>query len=138
MSGAVLTSARQQGCLITVCRGCCCGTLRKHPDVDHQEHLNLLRGRLPRPFRVRVVTDCLGPCLQSNVIVVTPSPKGRRAGGRPVWLGLVLDTEVIEDIVAWVDAGGPGIADLPAVLGLHTFKRLRRGHRSSTAPAEPE
>jgi len=137
MSGGPLTSARQQGCLVTVCRGCCCGTLRKHPDVDHQAHLDLLRGRSSRLFRVRVVNDCLGPCLQSNVVVVTPSPRGRSAGGRPVWLGLVLDAEVIEDIAAWADAGGPGVADLPAVLGLHTFKRSRRGHRSSAAQAEP-
>ena len=54
-------------------------------------------------------------------IVVQPSPQGRLAGGRPVWLGLVNDAEAVADIVAWVRAGGPGLAEPPAVLDLYAI-----------------
>ncbi|MFY1632080.1 hypothetical protein ACN27F_02145 [Solwaraspora sp. WMMB335] len=61
------------GCLVTVCRGCCCGTSRKHPDVDHDGQLRALRAS---GARVRVV-DCLNTCERSNVVVVQPVPAAR-------------------------------------------------------------
>ncbi|MBB5625990.1 (2Fe-2S) ferredoxin domain-containing protein [Sphaerisporangium krabiense] len=127
-------AGRALGCLVTVCRGCCCGTARKHPGVGHQEQPRRLRRGLVQPFRVRVVRECLGPCAYSNVVTVSPSREGRAAGGRPVWLGFVLDEQIIDDIVAWVNAGGPGLADLPAVLSLHTFTPPRRAHGAAAAP----
>ncbi|MFG1955065.1 hypothetical protein [Micromonospora sp. NPDC048830] len=102
---------------MTVCRDCCCGSARKHPEVDHDAQLRHLRDTLPAPHRVRVST-CLDLCAQSNVLVVHPSRAARRAGARPVWFGLVLDGAITEDIVEWVGAGGPGVAPLPAVLEL--------------------
>lgn len=47
-----------------------------------------------------------------------PAPAARHAGARPVWFGLVLHGSVVDDIAAWVRAGGPGVAPLPAALGL--------------------
>lgn len=95
---------------ITVCRGCCCGTERKHPDVDHDRQLQVLRERLPS---VRVA-DCLDACEVSNVVVVQPSPAARAAGAKPVWVGSVLDDDAVHGVADWVDAGGPGLAAPPA------------------------
>jgi hypothetical protein len=105
------------GCTVTVCRDCCCGSVRKHPAVDHDGQLVRLREALPQPHRVRVA-ECLDQCTQSNVVVVHPAPPARRAGARPVWFGLVLDDAVTGDIADWVRAGGPGVAPLTPALEL--------------------
>ncbi|NUP46409.1 MAG: (2Fe-2S) ferredoxin domain-containing protein [Catenulispora sp.] len=118
------TAAAPAASQVTVCRGCCCGRTEKNPNIDHAAQLERLKERLG-PARVRV-SDCLDVCEQANVIVVSPSSAGRAAGGRPVWLGLVGDTEAIDDIADWIDAGGPGTADAPAVLDLDEFKPSRR------------
>ncbi|WP_030916576.1 (2Fe-2S) ferredoxin domain-containing protein [Streptomyces sp. NRRL B-24720] len=109
---------------VSVCRGCCCGT-PKIPDVDHAGQLAALRRSLGEIAVVRAV-ECLDACEQADVIVVQPSAEGRRAGGRPVWLGLVNDPDAVADIIAWVEAGGPGLADAPDILDLYTFRPSRR------------
>jgi (2Fe-2S) ferredoxin len=111
-------------CTVTVCRGCCCGT-PKVPGVDHVAQLTGLREALAGVATVRP-TDCLDACEQANVVVVQPSAEGRRAGGRPVWLGLVNDVDAARDITAWVAAGGPGLAEPPGVLDLYAFQPSRR------------
>ncbi|MFI8987117.1 MULTISPECIES: (2Fe-2S) ferredoxin domain-containing protein [Streptomyces] len=107
-------------CRVTVCRDCCCGS-PKVTGIDHAEQIARLREEAP----VRV-SACLDVCDQANVIVVQPSAAGRAAGGRPVWLGLVNDPDATEDIVAWVTAGGPGVAPLPDILDLYAFSPRRR------------
>ncbi|MET9630701.1 hypothetical protein ABZX92_24835 [Lentzea sp. NPDC006480] len=97
---------------ITVCRGCCCGTERKHPEVDHDRQLELLRSRLAAVK----VADCLDACEVSNVVVVQPSPAARAAGAKPVWVGSVLDDDAVHGVADWVDAGGPGLAAPPAAI----------------------
>jgi hypothetical protein len=72
------------------------------------------------------VTDCLDACERANVVVVQPSANGRKAGGRPVWLGLVNDRDATADIAAWVESGGPGIAEPPGILDLYAFSPSRR------------
>lgn len=114
--------------MVTVCRGCCCGT-DKIPGVDHTAQFATLKSELGTLARVRAV-NCLDACEQANVIVVQPSSAGRAAGGRPVWLGLVNDPDATADIAAWVEAGGPGLADPPDILDLYEFapsRRVRRG-----------
>ncbi|MCD0484265.1 (2Fe-2S) ferredoxin domain-containing protein [Streptacidiphilus sp. ASG 303] len=111
-------------CTVTVCRGCCCGT-PKVPGLDHAAWLAGLRASLAGAAEVRP-TGCLDACERANVVVVQPSADGRRAGGRPVWLGLVNDPDAARDITAWVRAGGPGLADPPGVLDLYAFTPSRR------------
>jgi hypothetical protein len=111
-------------CTLSVCRGCCCGNARKHPGTDHARQLDRLReaaaesgGRLT----VRT-TDCLGPCGQGNVIVVHPSAAGRRNGGRATWIGFALDDTCTDDLLTWVAAGGPGVAEPPPTLELQVIR----------------
>lgn len=111
-------------CTVTVCRGCCCGTA-KVPGLDHAAQLAQLRRDLATIAEVRP-SDCLDACEHANVIVVQPSPTGRAAGGRPVWLGLVNDTDAAEDITTWIQNGGPGLADPPDILDLYVFTPPRR------------
>lgn len=73
--------------------------------------------------------NCLDACEQANVIVVQPSPEGRVAGGRPVWLGLVNDPDATADIAEWVRSGDPGLADPPEILDLYEFGPSRRVRR---------
>lgn len=113
-----------EGCTVTVCRGCCCGTARKHPGVDHAGQLAALTAGVAGAGRVRT-SDCLDACERSTVVVVGPSAEGRRAGARPVWLGEVLDDAAVADVVAWVRAGGPGVADPPELLDLAVFNPTR-------------
>ncbi|MFE8947435.1 (2Fe-2S) ferredoxin domain-containing protein [Streptomyces sp. NPDC007856] len=115
-------------CTVTVCRGCCCGTDRI-PGVDHAAQLATLKAELEAVAQVRAV-NCLDACEQANVIVVQPSPAGRAAGGRPVWLGLVNDPDATADITAWVRAGGPGLAEPPDILDLYAFAPSRRVRRA--------
>ncbi|MBT2381878.1 (2Fe-2S) ferredoxin domain-containing protein [Streptomyces sp. ISL-111] len=110
---------------VTVCRGCCCGTAAKVPRLDHEAQLADLRTSLAGVAMVRR-TDCLDACERANVIVVQPSAEGRKAGGRPVWLGQVNDPGAAADITAWVNDGGPGLVDPPDILDLYTFTPSRR------------
>ncbi len=100
---------------VTVCRGCCCGTTKKRPGVDHGARLERLRSLVGDSGSVRV-TDCLGPCERSDVVVVNPAPDARRSGARPVWLGLLNGRHEASAIADWVRAGGPGVAELPESL----------------------
>jgi (2Fe-2S) ferredoxin len=109
---------------VTVCRGCCCGS-PKVTGLDHTAQLRDLRRALDGSATVRV-TDCLDACERANVIVVQPSAAGRKAGGRPVWLGLVNDPDAIADITAWIEGGGPGLTEPPGILDLYAFKPSRR------------
>ncbi|NEW73668.1 (2Fe-2S) ferredoxin domain-containing protein [Streptomyces rhizosphaericus] len=121
---ATIGAARDRPCTLVVCRGCCCGNPRKQPHVDHQWQLDQLRaaatdsgGRLA----VRT-TDCLGPCGQANVIVVQPATAGRAKGGRATWIGWANDDDCMDDLLRWVAAGGPGLAQPSATLELHFIR----------------
>ncbi|MCS0637940.1 (2Fe-2S) ferredoxin domain-containing protein [Streptomyces sp. LP05-1] len=107
-------------CSLVVCRGCCCGDARKHPGTDHAGQLDRLRAAAAASGgRLTVRTsDCLGPCGQANVVVVQPSGEARRRGARAAWVGFTLDDDSLDEILAWVDAGGPGVAEPPAGLAL--------------------
>ncbi|MFM9373403.1 (2Fe-2S) ferredoxin domain-containing protein [Streptomyces sp. Da 82-17] len=113
-------AAAARPCTVVVCRGCCCGNPRKYPGIDHDWQLDLLRAAAAESDgRVAVrVSDCLGPCDQANVIVVQPSTAGRQAGGKPTWIGFAMGDDCTEELIAWVTAGGPGLAPPPATLEL--------------------
>ncbi|MFD4975648.1 (2Fe-2S) ferredoxin domain-containing protein [Streptomyces sp. NPDC058424] len=118
--GGAVTGSGSVPCRVVVCRDCCCGS-PKVTGVDHAAQTARLRAEVP----VRI-SDCLDVCEVANVIVVQPSTAGRAAGARPVWLGLVNDADATEDIVAWVRAGGPGVAPLPDILDLYAITPPRR------------
>lgn len=108
---------------VVLCRGCCCGDARRDPGTDHAAQLTWLRrlaSTAPDGVAVRT-SDCLGPCAQANVLVVRPSPAGRRRGGRPVWFAFVGDDRVLELVDTWLRAGGPGLASVPDELELHVI-----------------
>lgn len=86
--------------------------------MDHDGLLDRLTSQVSGASKVSV-SSCLLACEQSNVVVVTPGSTGRRSGGRPVWLGGVLDATVVDAIAAWVNRGGPGLAALPGSLAAH-------------------
>ncbi len=83
------------------CRGCCCGTDAKHPDVDHDAHLARLR-RAAEEAGARLWTvDCLGPCERSNVVVV-------RSGAQRRWFGGLLSDDAVASVASWVETGATG------------------------------
>lgn len=91
---------------LTVCRGCCCGTDRKTPGVDHEGVLARLRDQAGQSATVRVA-DCLGPCERADVVVVGTSREGRSRGARTVWVARVNSLAVADVLVEWAHAGGP-------------------------------
>lgn len=126
-------SADELPCRLVVCRGCCCGTQKKRPGVDHEEQLRRLgslRDHRARDVPVRVST-CLDICFKANVVVVQPSSAGRAAGGRPVWLGDFTEHRLIDALDDWIFAGGPGLAPLPERLEQHvTSKDAKKPKKS--------
>lgn len=58
-------------------------------------------------------------------MVIQPSSDGRRRGGRSTWIGWAMDDACTDDILAWVAAGGPGIAEPPATLALQLVRPQR-------------
>lgn len=117
-------SPAETTCIVRVCRDCCCGTEGKHPGVDHDGLLARLEVGSRGNARV-LRSACLLACDESNVVVVTPSVAGRRAGGRPVWLRAVLDHESVDAITGWVALGGPGAEPVPAGLEDRVFAPSR-------------
>jgi hypothetical protein len=107
-------------CIVRVCRDCCCGTERKHPGVDHDGLLARLEVGTRGSARV-LRSACLLACDESNVVVVTPSVTGRRAGARPVWVRGVLDQDAVDAITGWVALGGPGVVTMPESLAPRVF-----------------
>lgn len=84
---------------VLVCRGCCCGTVGKHPDVDHRDHLARLRAATSTARSTKVwEVDCLGPCERSNVVVV-------RTGATRRWFGDLLADDDVQLLVQWIERG---------------------------------
>ncbi|WP_218155912.1 hypothetical protein [Nonomuraea wenchangensis] len=113
-------------CTVILCKGCCCGSAGKHPDVSQKDQMARLR--LIKEIKVRTSDDCLGVCSYSNVVVVRPRPTARRGGARPTWLGFVLDDLVVDAIGHWAAQGGPGAAPVPEILTLYEIQPPRRPH----------
>ncbi|MGE0879307.1 MAG: (2Fe-2S) ferredoxin domain-containing protein [Acidimicrobiia bacterium] len=93
-----------------ICRGCCCGTSGKHPDVDHAGHLEAIAA----VARTRVV-DCVDECKRSNVVIVRPGD------GTTLWFGGMLDTATNDELCDWLAAGAQ--QPLPDRLAPRVFTR---------------
>ena len=129
-AAATTPTVSDRGARVRMCRGCCCGTERKHPDVDHDGIADVLAQDIgPDAELLRV--DCLWACDLSNVVVINPAANARRLGARPAWVPRVNTVERARAIAEWVRRGGPGIAEVPAALGeVHTAAGVRRISKS--------
>ena len=107
---------------VLVCRGCCCGTMAKHPDVDHARHLTRLRGAVDSvPGATLWTVDCLDACEHSNVVVV-------RVNGSKRWFGEMLADHDVDALADWLSSNGH--EELPPELSSHVFD-------PESAPAVP-
>lgn len=102
----------EPGFRVLLCDGCCCGTDRKHPEVDHGAQRERLIHAARRGGGTARSTGCVGRCAESNVVVV------RHRGGRATWLGRVLDHRTQRAVAAWLSAGAPPDGLPGAVQGL--------------------
>lgn len=98
---------------VLVCRGCCCGSTRKHPEIDHEEQVVAISS----VARTRVV-DCVDECSHSNLVIVRPRP------GESIWLGSLNSDTLTDELCDWLDASAP--MPLPANLEALAFERRRR------------
>ncbi|MEM7327041.1 MAG: (2Fe-2S) ferredoxin domain-containing protein [Actinomycetota bacterium] len=103
------SSGADAGPRVLICRGCCCGTTRKHPDIDHDEQIEAISS----VARTRVV-DCIDECLYSNVVVVRPTP------GESVWFGRLNSTLLTAELCEWLEDGAP--LPLPPILDVYSFE----------------
>lgn len=102
---------------VLLCRGCCCGTARKHPDTDHQQQERILAAAGSRCPTARVRTvGCLGPCSYSNVVVIRPIG----SSGERTWLGRINTLAQTLSLSAWIEAGAD-LDSLPAQPALDRF-----------------
>ena len=110
MNQASCTLASDFSTRVLVCRGCCCGSERKHPAIDHDEQIV----EISAVARTRVV-DCVDECSHSNVVIVRSGP------GTSVWLGGINSPVITSVLCEWLAAG----AALPAppVLQSKIFSR---------------
>ncbi len=92
---------------VLLCRDCCCGTARKHQDVDHAAQEQRLQEACDRSRVTLRRTSCLNRCEVSNVVVV-------RTTHGPLWFGHVLDAELTEHIAMLIECGAD--EPLPPVL----------------------
>ena len=99
---------------VQVCRGCCCGTVRKHPETDHEGQLEAISA----VARTRVV-KCVSECAYSNVIIVRPGN-----GAESIWLGGINDAELTEAVCEWLTDGAP--QPPPPVIQSKVFVRSTR------------
>ena len=99
---------------VQVCRGCCCGTVRKHPETDHEGQLKAIS----TVARTRVV-KCVGECAYSNVIIVRPGN-----GAESIWLGGINDAELTDAVCEWLTDGAS--QPPPPVIQSKVFVRSTR------------
>lgn len=94
---------------VWVCRGCCCGTRKKHPGVDHAQQERELRAGAQQAGLRFERTDCLGPCGQGNIVVT-------RTAGRIRWFRRMNDAAATAALVRSLGQ------DIPAELDHHLMR----------------
>lgn len=78
-----------------VCRGCCCGTALKHPHLDHDRQVELLREAAVDAGSVLRVSGCRGVCHFSNVVAL-------RHDGHRIEVGHVLTESATNVVADWI------------------------------------
>lgn len=116
---------RHSSVRVQVCDGCCCGTERKHPGIDHASIRNRIAAAADLAGgRMRVV-DCIDECSQSNVVIVRPA----RDTSNRIWIGGVLDEATVDALCQWIAMGAT--ETMPSEVASRVFLR---GDRTSVAP----
>ena len=116
---------------VHICDGCCCGTIRKHPDVDHAEQRRRIAAAAERGGGQARVVGCLGECHASNLVVV------RRRGRRATWIGSLLDDTSTEHLCEWL---ADGADELPSALRSNVVERAvadERARRTAVLISNP-
>ena len=103
------------GVCVLLCRDCCCGTERKHPEVDHAAQERELREAAADGGGRVIRTRCLGVCEHSNVVVI-------KTAERTHWFGGALTPEQTRLLTEFVRSAG----ETPEALALE-FKSVARG-----------
>ncbi len=86
---------------VQVCDGCCCGTDRKHPGVDHAAIRRRLALAAAGAGGSSRTVGCVDECSRSNIVIVRPAG----IDADRVWIGGVLDDAVVEELCSWVAMG---------------------------------
>ncbi|GAA1843821.1 (2Fe-2S) ferredoxin domain-containing protein [Microlunatus capsulatus] len=118
-----------EGPVLVVCRGGDCGNRTLFPGTDHVGQLRALRAGVVGTTARVLTSPCLDACEHANVVVVLPGRAGRERGGEPVWVGGVLDPAVTDDLVAWVAAGGPAVAEPPVLVDIARVRPSRQSRQ---------
>ena len=108
--------------VVLVCRDCCCGTVRKHPDVDHDAQFAELEAAVGLWGHGEArITGCMGQCSESNIVQVKRRVAGAhgRLERETLWFGRVLDAPSTSVLTGWIAQGCP--AAPPAPLVPHLF-----------------
>lgn len=84
---------------VHICDGCCCGTERKHPGMDHAAQRAQIAAAAAAGGGAARVVGCMGACHASNLVVV------RRPGQRAAWIGGLLDEPSTDALCAWLERG---------------------------------
>lgn len=111
---------------LSVCDDCCCGTIRKHPGVDHAGIRQQLADAATSVGGRSRSVGCLGVCARSNVVVVRTPDAGT------FWVGEVLDDLLVGSLASWIGDGAP--LPVPDIIDLHVFERH---DPASTPPPSP-
>ena len=111
---------------VLLCRGCCCGTATKHPDVDHLAQEQQLAEAAARAGARLAIGGCLDECARSNVIVLR---RRERDYVDSIWLGGVLDERRTSELCAYLCDGWREGAPLPAALAALVFHPERDGQQ---------
>ncbi|WP_298458880.1 hypothetical protein [uncultured Cellulomonas sp.] len=107
---------------LTACRLCAGESLGEPGDVPGGQ-LDRLRAIESRGAARLALVECLDECDRGDVVVVRPSPAGRRADGRPVWFERLAGDGPTAELAGWLDRGGPGHAPVPTVLTDRVIRR---------------
>lgn len=77
---------------VLLCRDCCCGTDRKHPDFDHAAQRRELEDVIRKAGGKLHIVKCIDACSYSNVAVI------RRHNGEKIWLGGLAKVEIHDEL----------------------------------------
>ena len=115
---------------VQVCDGCCCGTERKHPGIDHAAIRELLAAAAERAGGHMRVVGCVDECSRSNVVIVRPAGSGLASGAKRTWIGDVLDDDVVHALCSWISTGAT--TPQPPAVAARVF------HRAGQDPVESD